>query len=423
MNIQKKSILTSTIGNLVEWYDWFAYSIFSIYFANAFFPNNTPVVQLIQTASIFAIGFLMRPLGGWVFGSYSDRFGRKKAMTVSILMMCSGSLFIAFAPTYETAGIAAPIILLLARMLQGFSLGGEEGSVATYLSEAAPPNKRGLYASFQAITITLGQVLALALLLFLQHFLLTTEQLHDFGWRIPFIIGACLAVIGYYLRYDLCETQIFLHQKHKARDERGSLKKLLQHKKAILRLFFVTIGGTVAYYTYTAYMFKYLIHSLHFEKTTATYLSFFTLCIFLFIQPVLGALSDKIGRRPLLITFGALGTLGTIPLFMALEYVHSPVMAFFLMLAPLIVISFYTSVKPVAKAELFPTEIRALGASFPSAIITALFGGSVEYLGLYFQSTGSPIWFYVYVTCCIFISWVGCYWMKDPMATSLIDKG
>ena len=423
MDIRKKSILTSTIGNLVEWYDWFAYSVFSIYFAKAFFPSDTPSAQLLQTAGIFAIGFLMRPLGGWLFGSYSDRYGRKKAMTLSILMMCSGSLLIACSPTYETIGIFAPIFLLLARMLQGFSLGGEEGSVATYLSESAPPEKRGLYASFQAITITFGQVLALGMLILLQEILMTPEQLYAFGWRIPFIIGAVLAVIGYYLRYNLCETQIFLNQKVTSKEKRGSLKNLLQHKKAILRLFFITLGGTVAYYAYTAYMFKYLIHSLHFERSTATYLSFSTLIIFLFIQPVFGKLSDKIGRRPLLVAFGAIGTLGTIPMFIALEHVDTPIAAFALMLSGLIVLSLYTSIKPVAKAELFPTDIRALGASFPSAIITALFGGTVEYVGLHFQAQGQNIWFYAYVSFCVFVSWFGCYWMEDPKKTSLIDKG
>ncbi len=420
MNTQKRSILISTIGNLVEWYDWFVYSIFAVYFSSAFFPESTPLTQLIQTAAIFGIGFLMRPLGAWVFGSYGDKYGRKKSMTISILMMCSGSLMIACAPTYETIGIFSPLLLLIARMLQGFSIGGEDGSVAAYLSEEAPPNKRGLYVSCQAVTITMGQMLALGLLIVLQQWVFTTEQLHAFGWRIPFFIGAILAVIGYFLRYNLEETRIFMNQKNKSPEGRGELKTLWQHKIAIVRLFFITIGGTVAYYTYTAYMFKYLINVLHFEKTTATYLSFCNLIILLILLPLLGMLSDKVGRRPLLITFGVLATVCTLPLFTLLEQVETVGMAFLCMLSGIFITSFYSSINSIAKAELFPTEIRALGVSLPAALVTGLFGGTVEYLGLYFQSVGHIDWFYLYVSACAFISLVGCYWMKDPKATSLI---
>jgi len=336
--------------------------------------------------------------------------------------MCSGSLSIAITPTYDSIGIFAPIFLLIARMLQGFSVGGEEGSVAAYLSEVAPPNRRGLFASFQAITISMGQVVALGILILMQQMFLTTAQLEEWGWRIPFAIGALLAIIAFYLRRNLSESAIFKNQVIKKVSNRGSVTALLQHKKAILCLFFIILGGTMAYYTFTTYMLKYLINSLGFERSVATQIAFCALFLFLFIQPLLGRLSDSIGRKPILIAFGILGTLFTIPLMSQLQTISSAGEAFILIMCGLVIVSGYTSVNPIAKAELFPTEIRALGISFPKALITALFGGTVEYVALYFKMIGHEHWFFWYITICIFISLLGFFWMPDPKKVSLIDK-
>ena len=198
-----KSIFRGSIGNMIEWYDWYVYAAFSIYFAKSFFPNGDLTAQLLNTSAIFAVGFFMRPIGGWLMGSYADRKGRKKALIGSVLLMCLGSLIIACTPNYETIGIGAPILLVVARLLQGLSVGGEYASSATYLSEMATQENRGFFSSFQYVTLLAGQLLALLVLILLQQIFLTTEQLEAWGWRIPFVLGALLSIVALYLRYGL----------------------------------------------------------------------------------------------------------------------------------------------------------------------------------------------------------------------------
>ena len=205
-----KSITGGAIGNLVEWFDWYTYSAFAIYFSASFFPGGDQTAQLLQTAGIFALGFIMRPIGGWLIGMLSDRHGRKYAMTFSVALMSFGSLMIAVTPVYATIGVFAPILLLLARLLQGISVGGEYGVSATYLSEVATPAHRGFYSSFQYVTLVGGQIAALAIQLVLQFVLLTEAQLHVWGWRIPFAIGAVLSLVAFYIRKQLHETHAFL---------------------------------------------------------------------------------------------------------------------------------------------------------------------------------------------------------------------
>jgi MFS transporter, MHS family, alpha-ketoglutarate permease len=191
-SIRLKAIIGGSVGNLVEWYDWYTYAAFSIYFAPYFFPYSSPTAQLLNSAGIFAVGFFMRPVGGWLFGSIGDRKGRKTSMTLSVLLMSFGSLVIACTPGYHSIGMAAPLMLVLARMVQGLSLGGEYGSSATYLSEMAQSHRRGFYSSFQYVTLIGGQLIALGIQLILQQFVLTESQLLQWGWRIPFFIGAIL---------------------------------------------------------------------------------------------------------------------------------------------------------------------------------------------------------------------------------------
>ncbi len=201
-----RAIFSGSIGNLVEYYDWYAYSAFALYFSKAFFPGSSPTAQLLNTAGVFALGFFMRPIGGWLMGSLADRKGRRAAMLLSVLMMCAGSLTIAITPGYAEIGVAAPIILIACRLLQGLSLGGEYGISATYLSEVASREHRGFWSSFQYVTLILGQLSALALLIVLQRWLLTPQQLDDWGWRIPFAVGGLLALAALWLRRGLHET-------------------------------------------------------------------------------------------------------------------------------------------------------------------------------------------------------------------------
>lgn len=417
-----KAIIGGSIGNLVEWYDWYAYSAFSLYFSGAFFPEQDATAQLLNTAGIFAVGFLMRPIGGWMFGGIADKIGRKQAMTLSVLLMSLGSLLIALTPTYHSIGVLAPILLLIARLLQGLSVGGEYGVSATYLSEMATENRRGFYSSFQYVTLVGGQLIALGIQLILQKLILTEEQLHDWGWRIPFVIGAFLAVIALYLRKNLHETEAFEAQKEKKSEKKGTIKALLQHPKAVLTVVGLTLGGTLAFYTYTNYMQKFLVNTVHLSKDLSTLLSFITLLIFIILQPAFGALSDKIGRKPLLIGFGILGTIFTVPLLTALSNTQSPWTAFFLLMAALIIVSGYTSINAIVKAELFPAEVRALGVGLPYALTVAIFGGTAEYVALWFKESKHESYFYWYITGCIAVSLLVYLTMKDTKKTSQINQ-
>lgn len=417
-----KAIIGGSIGNLVEWYDWYAYSAFSLYFSGAFFPEQDETAQLLNTAGIFAVGFLMRPIGGWMFGGIADKIGRKRAMTLSVLLMSLGSLLIALTPTYHSIGVLAPVLLLIARLLQGLSVGGEYGVSATYLSEMATENRRGFYSSFQYVTLVGGQLIALGIQLILQKLILTEAQLHDWGWRIPFVIGAFLAVIALYLRRNLHETEAFEAQKEKKSEKKGTIKALLQHPKAVLTVVGLTLGGTLAFYTYTTYMQKFLVNTVHLSKDLSTLLSFITLLIFILLQPAFGALSDKIGRKPLLISFGILGTIFTVPLLTALSNTQSVWTAFFLLMAALIIVSGYTSINAVVKAELFPAEVRALGVGLPYALTVAVFGGTAEYVALWFKESQHESYFYWYITGCIAISLLVYLTMKDTKKTSQINQ-
>jgi MHS family alpha-ketoglutarate permease-like MFS transporter len=414
-----KAIVGGSIGNLVEWYDWYAYSAFALYFSSVFFPAEDATAQLLNTAGIFAVGFLMRPIGGWLFGRIADRTGRKKSMTLSVLLMSLGSLLIAVTPSYNKIGVWAPVFLLTARLIQGLSVGGEYGVSATYLSEMATRERRGFYSSFQYVTLVGGQLLALGIQLILQK-LLTDEQLQSWGWRIPFIFGAVLSVTAFYLRRSLNETAAFESHKQEKIKQKGTIKELLHYPKALFTVMGMTLGGTLAFYTYTSYMQKFLVNTAHLTKNTSTLISFSSLLLFVTLQPVFGSLSDRIGRRPLLIGFGVMGTLFTAPLLFALSNIQSSFYAFLLMMAGLIIVSGYTSINAVVKAELFPAKIRALGVGLPYALTVAIFGGTAEYIALWFKQQGHESYFYWYITGCIFLSLLVYVFMKETSKSSEI---
>ena len=417
-----KAIISGSIGNLVEWYDWYAYAAFSIYFAPVFFPGKDPTANLLNTAGIFAVGFLMRPIGGWLFGSLADRKGRKWSMTLSVLIMSFGSLLIALTPSFKSIGIVAPILLLSARLLQGLSVGGEYGTSATYLSEMAVKGKRGFYSSFQYVTLIGGQLIAVGIQLLLQNIFLSTEQMQSWGWRIPFFIGAVLSLTAFYLRRNMDESEAFQKNRLSNKNKNGSIKELLHHPGAVATVVGLTLGGTIAFYTYTTYMQKFLVNTVHLSKEKASLLSFVSLFIYAAIQPLFGMLSDRVGRRPLLIGFGILGTLCTVPILTTLGTTTDQLSIFLLMMAALLIVSGYTSINAIVKAELFPAGIRALGVGFPYSVTVALFGGTAEYFALWFKNAGYESGYYWYATGCIFISLLVYLFMKDTRDTSLIEK-
>lgn len=416
-----RSIFSGSVGNLVEYFDWYIYAAFALYFAPKFFPTGDQTAQLMNTAAVFAIGFLVRPLGGWILGSYADRKGRKAALLLSVGLMCFGSLLIACVPGYAEIGIWAPLSLLLARLLQGISLGGEYGSSATYLSEMATPNRRGFYSSFQYVTIIMGQLLALGVLIVLQRFFLTSAELHDWGWRIPFLIGSLIAAVAIWLRRNMQETESF-NDHRSASTKRSNLRELARHPRQIGIVVALTAGGTVSFYTFTTYMQKFLVNTTGFSKDDATLIASIALGVFMLLQPIVGLISDFIGRRVMLIAFGTLATLFTVPILSALAVPQSMASALGWYLFGLLIVTGYTSINAIFKAELFPVHIRALGVGFPFAVTVSLFGGTAEYLALWLKSIGHETWFYYYVSACAALSLVVAVFMKDTKATSQMDR-
>jgi MHS family alpha-ketoglutarate permease-like MFS transporter len=436
-----RAILGGSAGNFVEWYDWSTYLFLSLYFAKQFFPEGDQTAQLLKVAAVSLVGFLARPLGAWLMGLYADRAGRRAALTLSVSLMCLGSLIIAFAPTYAMAGGLAPAILLAARLLQGLSVGGEYGASATYMSEVAGRQRRGFWSSFQYVTLIAGSLAAQVVLLILQR-TMAPETLEAWGWRIPFVIGALLALVVFWIRRRLEESHSF-----KARTERVVVKRsqmvwvsamlaatlvaaviaftvpaaalpaqitgialffallvaliaptVRSHPKQTLAVMGLTAGGSLGYYVYTSYMQKFLVNTSGFSKDTATLISVAALFCFMLAQPLFGMISDRVGRKPMLIVAFTGGALITWPVLSAIASTQDAVMAFMLLLAALLFQSCYSSISAVVKAELYPTHVRAVGVALPYAVANSVFGGSAEYVALAFKQNGAESGFYIYVT-------------------------
>lgn len=388
------AIVGASSGNLVEWFDFYVYSFCSLYFAHIFFPSGNTTTQLLQTAGVFAAGFLMRPIGGWLFGRIADRRGRKVSMLISVCMMCFGSLVIACLPGYSVIGTWAPALLLLARLFQGISVGGEYGTSATYMSEVAIEGRKGFYASFQYVTLIGGQLLAVLAVVILQN-VLSSEDLHAWGWRIPFAMGAVLAIVALWLRRQLDETS---QKETRTLKEAGSFKGLWRNRKAFMMVLGFTAAGSLSFYTFTTYMQKYLVNTAGMSANLASLIMTAALFIYMLAQPLFGLLSDRVGRRTSMLCFGALATLFTVPILTALQNVTSPYAAFALVMCALLITSFYTSISGILKAEMFPAQVRALGVGLSYAVANALFGGSAEYVALSLKSSGIETVFFWYVT-------------------------
>lgn len=414
-----KSIIGGSAGNFVEWYDWFAYASLSIYFAPAFFPGDNPTIQLLNTAAIFAVGFVMRPIGAWAMGIYADRHGRKSGLALSVALMCVGSVMIAIAPTYAMAGWMAPAILVLARMLQGLSVGGEFGASSTYLSEMATPGQRGFWSSFHYVTLIGGQLAAQGVLLTLLA-LLGDKAMEAWGWRLPFAIGAALAIGIFLFRRGLSETQQFSTIDRQATPPSTARNLWTGHRRATLMIVAMTIGGTLAFYAFTTYLQKFLINTSGFSRPDAAIITTAALAVFMLQQPLWGWLSDRFGRKPQMIFFGVTGMLTTVPVFQALAATDDAMTAFWLAILPMTLMSAYTSVGPITKAELYPAHIRALGVALPYALANALFGGTAEYAALWLKNAGVEFAFYWYVTAGIAIALAAFLALPDTSRISQI---
>jgi len=417
-----KAIFMGSVGNLVEWYDFYAYTAFALYFAPHFFPSHDPVVQQLNAATLFAAGFIVRPIGGWLFGHLADRYGRRLSLTLSVVMMCFGSLIIALTPTYASIGFAAPALLALARIIEGLSLGGEYGASATYLTEVADPEHRGFYSSFQYVTLIGGQLTAILVLLLLQNVFLTHEQLVAWGWRIPFVIGAGLAITAMVMRRHMHETESFEAAKKSGLKRESSLKGLLKYPREVAIVVGLTAGGTAAFYTFTTYMQTFVKQTVGLSDITTTYVIAGSLIFASILQPIYGLISDRIGRKPMLVFFGVAGTLLTVPILTTLAGTKSPWVAFLLISGAWVFVAGYTSINAVVKAELFPTSIRATGVAVPYALTVSIFGGTAPAIALFFKQQGHEQWFYYYLSAVIFVSLLVYTTMRDTKHASAMER-
>jgi MHS family alpha-ketoglutarate permease-like MFS transporter len=418
-NHRLKSILGGSAGNLVEWFDWYVYSAFGLYFAPVFFPKGNSTAQLMSVAAVFAVGFLMRPIGVDAHHPRADRHGRKSGLTLSVTLMCAGSFLIAITPGFATIGWIAPALLILARLMQGLSVGGEYGASAVYLSEMAGKSRRGFFSSFQYVTLIAGQLLALGVLLLLQS-TLDTAQLDAWGWRIPFAIGGVLALVVFRIRRGLLETESYQNAKADGTPKSSGWLLFSKYPREAFTVLLLTAGGTLAFYAYTTYMQKFLVNTSGFSRESATLIMTAALALYAAFQPAAGALSDRIGRKPLMVGFGIAGVLFTVPIFSVLETATNPYLAFGLVVGSLFIVTGYTAINAVVKAELFPAHVRALGVALPYALANTMFGGTAEYVALWLKNEGMERGFYWYVTAMIGVSLIVYLRMKDTRTHSQI---
>lgn len=389
-----RTIVAGSVGNAVEWFDWTIYASFAIFFSSQFFPEGNETTALLASFGIFAVGFFMRPIGGWLLGIFSDRYGRKAALGLTILMMAGGSLIIAVTPTYAAIGLAAPLLLTLARLLQGLSLGGEYASATTFLTEMAPPHRRGFYSSFVFFSAAVG-ILAASAVGWVLTTWLTRAEMAAWGWRIPFLLGALGGVVGLWIRRSIPETEAFSESK-KAGVEKQPLRTLLrEYPREVLRIIGFSVLTTFAFYIFVAYVPTYAIRHVQADPKVAFAANTVALIVFMVVQPLFGALSDRIGRKPQLIVFAA----GYLFFFYPLMSTLGPSFGSILLveLFGLVLYAMYTSIGPAIMSEQFPTSVRAVGIGAPYNLMVALLGGTTPYLLTWLQSNGLERWFFYYV--------------------------
>lgn len=386
----RKQIIAASVGNAIEWFDWYVYAMLAVYFSSQFFPATEDahsLVPLLSTLAIFAVGFFVRPFGAWLIGMFADRVGRKAALSGTIIGMGLGSLLVGIAPTYETAGLLAPAMLLLARLIQGVSAGGEFAAVSSFLVESAPEGRRGFFSSFVYISATTANLAAIGSSALLVN-LLSKDEMISWGWRIPFLIGSLGALVGYIIRRSTEETL-----DHDTQVEvRSSSRKqqlfgfLLKHPKESAIVFGISAAPALIFYVWTSYLPTWASITVGFDPKVGLTSGVIALAWFLVLQPLMGILSDKVGRRPLLLTFGAFFTIATVPLLGWIDTSFGRMLT--VQLVGVTAIACWSSISAAVSAELFPKHLRATGMGVPYAFAVAIFGGTGPYVGTWLANAG-----------------------------------
>lgn len=395
-----RQLTAASVGNAVEWYDWYTYTFLATYIAAQIFPKSADnsLVPLLSTFAVFAVGFFMRPVGGLLMGAVADRRGRRAALTVTILLMGGSSLLMGLTPTYAAAGILGPVVLVLARLLQGLSVGGEFAASTTFLVESAGPGRRGLFSSFQYVSTTIGQLVASGVAALLVANLAPTTM-DSWGWRVPFVLGALLSLVGFWIRRGAEETR----SEEQAKAPRpGLFEALRRHPRESLLICGITAGGTLAYYTWTSYLPTYAELNAGVEKADALLAGTLSLLFFAVLQPVAGIASDRFGRKPLLLMFGIGFAALSVPLLRTLD--DSFVTLLLVQCAGMVLLSGFTAISAAVNAETFPARVRAAGIGFPYSLTVALFGGTAPYIGTLFKDLGQAGLFPVYVAVLCLVS-------------------
>jgi MFS transporter, MHS family, alpha-ketoglutarate permease len=392
-----KTLVAASIGNAIEWYDWTIFATFLIYFSTQFFPAGNPELALVNTTATYAVAFFFRPVGGWMLGRFADTRGRKAAMILTITMMAGGSLAIGISPTYEQVGWLAPILLLLARVAQGMSLGGEVSNASAYLAEIAPEGRRGRYSAF--FYISTGTALLIASLLGVAlSATLTDDQLSSFGWRIPFIIGGILAVVGLYLRRSLSETQQFEENRDKAvRVHRPLLTTITDHPKAVGQLVGITLLNTLNYYVFFSALTPYAVESQGADDNDVFIALSVGTALFIALLYPFGKLSDRLGRKPQLLFWSAALAILIIPLSKLIEVEAGLPALLVVFCTGLGLYALMASIAPAIMSELFPTELRGVGIGAWYNITVATFGGTAPLVIASLAGAGRSDLFFVYV--------------------------
>jgi MHS family alpha-ketoglutarate permease-like MFS transporter len=382
-----RTLLGAGIGNTLEWYDWTVYAIFAAFFAAQFFAGDSPTDALLSTLAIFAVGFVMRPLGGLVFGWLADRRGRRFSMTTSMLLMAAGSLLIGIAPTSAQVGTWAAVILLVARLAQGLAHGGEIAASYTYIAEIAPRARRGLWSTSLYVSVTAGIVLASLLGAGLTS-TLGVGTLRDWAWRVPFLIGGLLGLVGLYLRRTLPETAAFRAEETHGDDIasappaqrtiRDLLRGLAANRTSLVRMLGFSLASTVVYYCWAIGISGFAINVKGVPAAGALWGTVIANLFFMATLPLWGKLSDRVGRRPVFLVYCVAFMVLSYPLLAAIN--GSAVRLTLVSMVALFFLGAFVGIMPAYFAELFPTAVRASGIGVPYSFVVAIFGGTAPYL-------------------------------------------